>query len=469
MTGSDEQEGGICAGCQGPGHLQCKNCLLVLPFGTVQKFLWGSVPALDVLKLKVNEGLAYEKELKLLFAASGDLRNVVRIITALPAGYDKPLSITMNDRETTVVARNVILLLLCMTVSDTFEAVDCMLHLWYSATVKQAHLDILHTRVRGLLQDICDKIRSKKAGAVLGKTWHFGERTVRLVLTKEQWLSVLAHCDVPDGLSAHKAREIRCAITMAPSRRDFRERHFFAMPPQHRLSSYRFREDGNLIQFGQSTEPFDVPNSTFFQISEWPMKDAADPLDGWSLSEVLKLQGGAAKNDIYGKLHHYLANISDAGYLGMEKTAYHLGRLLQHQTENPHATLIALFLNIEEIVTVADQEQFMEKELGLALKYSPFKAITKSPYDADLLKLKSAHALVRNYDLLFKRYMERLHFKDIVEVSGLARKEPHMIVEKWPMRLKLRAGQPGAKEEFDLLLGSGQTGCERYVDEWVRK
>lgn len=38
------------------------------------------------------------------------------------------------------------------------------------------------------------------------------------------------------------------------------------------------------------------------------------------------------------------------------------------------------------------------------------------------------------------------------------------VVEKWPMRLKKTAGQPGAKEEFDLLLGSGH-GAERYV-EW---
>jgi hypothetical protein len=46
-------------------------------------------------------------------------------------------------------------------------------------------------------------------------------------------------------------------------------------------------------------------------------------------------------------------------------------------------------------------------------------------------------------------------------------KEKHTIIEKWPFRLKLRPGQPGAQEEFDRLLAGGVTGKERYV-EWKR-
>ena len=46
-------------------------------------------------------------------------------------------------------------------------------------------------------------------------------------------------------------------------------------------------------------------------------------------------------------------------------------------------------------------------------------------------------------------------------------KDTHTIIEKWPFRLKLQSGQPGAQEEFDRLLGGGMSGKERYV-EWKR-
>lgn len=65
------------------------------------------------------------------------------------------------------------------------------------------------------------------------------------------------------------------------------------------------------------------------------------------------------------------------------------------------------------------------------------------------------------------RYMERLEFKKIEQYFNVRMKDPHTIIEKWPMRLKLRPGQAGAQEEFDLLLSSAHTGIERYV-EWKR-
>jgi hypothetical protein len=40
-------------------------------------------------------------------------------------------------------------------------------------------------------------------------------------------------------------------------------------------------------------------------------------------------------------------------------------------------------------------------------------------------------------------------------------KKQHTVIEKWPMVLKLRPGQKGAKEEFEMLLSSGYVGTER--------
>jgi len=50
---------------------------------------------------------------------------------------------------------------------------------------------------------------------------------------------------------------------------------------------------------------------------------------------------------------------------------------------------------------------------------------------------------------------------------GAAVKDKHTVTEKWPCRLKLRSGQPGAQEEFDRRLAGSSTGKERYV-EWKR-
>ena len=40
----------------------------VTQFGKKKKYLWGNVPALDVLKLEQNEGLEFQGDLNLLFA-----------------------------------------------------------------------------------------------------------------------------------------------------------------------------------------------------------------------------------------------------------------------------------------------------------------------------------------------------------------------------------------------------------------
>lgn len=62
-------------------------------------------------------------------------------------------------------------------------------------------------------------------------------------------------------------------------------------------------------------------------------------------------------------------------------------------------------------------------------------------------------------------YMEAETFNKIEQVLGVTMKTQHTIIENWPLKLKLRPGQIGAKEEFDTLLSSGHVGFERYV-EW---
>lgn len=63
--------------------------------------------------------------------------------------------------------------------------------------------------------------------------------------------------------------------------------------------------------------------------------------------------------------------------------------------------------------------------------------------------------------------MRDFGFAEAAQFLGAAIKDNHTVVEKWPFRLKLRPGQPGAQEEFDRVLAGGVSGKERYV-EWQR-
>lgn len=65
------------------------------------------------------------------------------------------------------------------------------------------------------------------------------------------------------------------------------------------------------------------------------------------------------------------------------------------------------------------------------------------------------------------RYMKNHNFAEAAESVGATMKKDHTIVEKWPFRVKLRPGQPGAQEEFDRLLRDRCLGQECFV-EWKR-
>lgn len=65
------------------------------------------------------------------------------------------------------------------------------------------------------------------------------------------------------------------------------------------------------------------------------------------------------------------------------------------------------------------------------------------------------------------RYTKKFKFYEVSDLLGAAIKETNTIIDKWPYRLNLRPGQPGAQEEFDRCLSGGTSGKERYV-EWKR-
>ncbi|KAM0347333.1 hypothetical protein ACHAPU_004852 [Fusarium lateritium] len=479
-----------------------------------KKFLWGNVPALDVLQLSSNEGDHYQGQLSLLFAASGDLRNVVKTIAQLPASYKQPIKITINDRDLDIVARNIIMLLVALTADAQDDTVDCMIHIWYSAFIRESDLQVLDKRVRPLVEAVCHQIKDKPTSSVLGKTWTFGQRSLRLVLEKGSWNRLLTFLEVPSKLTAENANKLRTAVTLANSRVDYRDRSFLFLPPSHRVARYRFRQDGLLLPFGASRSEFQHPNPTFFQTANtWPMFDNADPLNGWSVQDIEATFTGLATSDIYGKLYYYVrdvlkrfmgricttdvsfellqldasklpgqvqdnsfdrievSNISDQGYLGIHQTVHIMSPLLRAPSVNPHATLVTLFMNlVDEHMTQQDKTADATMQSGSTkrlLQFIPPNHALTSRHDPDLIKFSYARDWVRNYDHIFDRVAKLFQFSDFPEYVGAAMKEKHTIVEKWPYRLKLGPKQKGAKEEFDQMMRGGASGKERYM-EWTR-
>jgi len=63
--------------------------------------------------------------------------------------------------------------------------------------------------------------------------------------------------------------------------------------------------------------------------------------------------------------------------------------------------------------------------------------------------------------------MQWQDFTSVGRNNGMIAKAKHTIIDKWPLRLKKRPGQAGARDDFENLLGSHHVGGERYV-EWKR-
>lgn len=164
--------------------------------------------------------------------------------------------------------------------------------------------------------------------------------------------------------------------------------------------------------------------------------------------------------------------------------------LLQAPLENPHATLITLFMNaVDE--TLTDQDKLRDltphsTTIKRLLKYLPQKEdqlpamiphLSKLTLAGNLSQLTSTSStgkykineaarliFLRSRVNLDSRYLENFVFHEAADSLSAMMKEKHTIIDKRPYRLKLRPGQPGAQDEFDRHIGGEMSGKERYVE-----
>jgi hypothetical protein len=135
-----------------------------------KKFLFEDTPALDILRLAKNEGLNDKTwNFNLLFAASGDPRNMIKTVVGLPdKSYTGKCTVVLNDREFEIVARNIVLMLIAMTFEPE-EAVPMMIHLWYSVLVPKPLLEKAKAAVLPRINETIGAMKIKPGRKAKGK------------------------------------------------------------------------------------------------------------------------------------------------------------------------------------------------------------------------------------------------------------------------------------------------------------
>ena len=265
-----------------------------------------------------------------------------------------------------------------------------------------------------------------------------------------------------------------------------------------------------------------MPCRTLFdaETSEWLQQDSADPIDSWPI-EAVQSSGanhGIPKEDCHGRLYFYIrdklehfcqkiasgkmfrlrlycinatdipfylnqsaekmafdrvevANIVDMPYLGLDKTLRTFGPLLRKAAENPHATLIALFMNAIHYAEKNLGDSYIENSLRLAMKkvvqFLPVKETSINRTSAAMVRMMLAKDIFRDLDHLFTYYMKLADFSKAIREAGMMMRARNTVIDPWPLRFRKEYGEPGAQEAFDRLMSSSSSGNERYV-EWVR-
>ncbi len=108
----------------------------------------------------------------------------------------------MNDKEFTVVARNVIMLMVALYF-DVKTAVPMIIHIWYSVTLPYMILETLQNRIMNLIDEVCIAIENNAIGEVAAeqetiKVFEIKGCQLQLTLKNKEWFKLLDFFDVPD-------------------------------------------------------------------------------------------------------------------------------------------------------------------------------------------------------------------------------------------------------------------------------
>jgi hypothetical protein len=314
----------------------------------------------------------------LLFAASGDLRDLIETVNRLhDTLVGRTIHVHLNDRSPMIVARNLLLLIL-LADAHAEEFVDTAIAVWYSIGYTSNQSVRIMTLIALALKNCsANCLRLGKLEVVLGANH------VEVVKMLKEMARGCLRQDFNSISTEYKA------VMLNKKRADYRDRSLlFFQNPQMRLAWCKQREAGLLLPFSVEYEPVNqlVPNVFLLDPKDgFVLSDAAEKMDGWDLDKVSKYgkDFGVPSNDIYGALFFYIrkqmldfisqlgkhkvtiylscvdaevfksvvrfdritvSNICDECYLGIAKVLHIFAPLLNSEA-NPESTLITLFMN----------------------------------------------------------------------------------------------------------------------------
>ncbi|KAF8873189.1 hypothetical protein BD779DRAFT_311437 [Infundibulicybe gibba] len=272
-------------------------------FGTSAGYLWGNVPAIDFLNLAHNEKqAAIDQDFKICFAASGDIRNLVKTVNGLPEGYHGKCEILLNDINDIVVNRNLVALFALLDSGPSIEeAAELAIHLIYSCALTPRMEAHLHHCISKVYENPgCDGFRNTSFN-MRGK----GKLTILQNTSGIDLIYTMLNSAYPLATAVNGMHK-----TMLNSQRtDYVERFLCDLEPRHRLSVMRFRKSGVLAPFSLDLAHFTQPNRLLFAPDgSWMTHDNANPLFGWNVTDIYASGecAGAKRSDLYGCLFFHL-------------------------------------------------------------------------------------------------------------------------------------------------------------------
>jgi len=257
--------------------------------------LWGNVPAFSILTHPGNhkDRVRSTDNLKLCFAASGDIRNLVKTVNSLPGDYTGKCHILFNDHNPIMMIRNTILLSIFEDLEPDLAA-EVAVHVMYSA--------FLTPRIRKELRGVWGRLVGDDDLSSCS-----GMNKIRYTLESGTYSFMRAM--YTSSYSTDIARESMNNSMNHPCRIDYVHRYLSCLRPGHRLSTMRHRQSGILAPFSADTSGFIYPNRTLFKPNgEWLLADNSSPLAGWDLNDaqISGRKNGYTEGDIFGSLGIHL-------------------------------------------------------------------------------------------------------------------------------------------------------------------
>lgn len=162
-----------------------------------------------------------------------------------------------------MLVRNVLLVMVANFVPDKNDAVDCMIHLWYSAYLRPSHVQALCEFVLPCIQQAVQMSHDHPdKNAICTRSWVHEDRGVSVALSADQWkmlLGCFAFAMEDDEINPQSVIA-RDEVTASDAYQDERDLVLLRNPPHRRVAIMKFWEDGVLQPFGDDCSEFKIPN-----------------------------------------------------------------------------------------------------------------------------------------------------------------------------------------------------------------